>query len=116
MFKIDLADLRRQAERIRTVDPGCMANAAKAANASADLEHSAPLVAGLANLAGLAVSHEPEAVEPVTEPRPDWRVLDKAYQAHHWNCPACIAAGRLRDGTRCPVGLVLWQAYEEAAQ
>ena len=45
------------------------------------------------------------------EPRPDWRVLARAYDAHHFNCPACIAAGKLRDGSRCPVGKVLWQAY-----
>ncbi|WP_225783683.1 hypothetical protein [Xenophilus sp. Marseille-Q4582] len=28
------------------------------------------------------------------EPRPDWRLLDMAYQQHHFNCPQCIAAGK----------------------
>ena len=43
-----------------------------------------------------------------------WRVLDAAYQAHHFNCPICIAAGRgSRYGLRCGVGMALWRAYSE---
>ena len=40
----------------------------------------------------LAVS----AVTPpaVVEKTTDWHALDAAYLAHHFNCPACIAAGR----------------------
>ena len=57
-----------------------------------------------------------ELMGETPEPRPDWRVLARAYDAHHFNCPACIAAGKLRDGSRCPVGRVLWASYEEAAQ
>lgn len=39
-----------------------------------------------------------------------WRELDKAYQAHHFKCSACIAAG-LGYGLRCGVGAALWTAY-----
>lgn len=45
----------------------------------------------------------------------DWRELDAAYQAHHWTCPRCIAAGQSR-GQRCPMGLNLWRNYEAAAE
>jgi len=42
----------------------------------------------------------------------DWRELDQAYQAHHFACPTCIAAGRgVMYGRRCAVGLVLWTGY-----
>lgn len=53
----------------------------------------------------------------VTAPEPpDWRVLDSAYQDHHFKCPICIAAGiRPRTGQRCGVGAALWVAYETAA-
>ena len=33
----------------------------------------------------------------------------KAYHAHHFHCPTCIAAGRGKQyGRRCAVGLALW--------
>ena len=35
-----------------------------------------------------------------------WRERDRAYQAHHVQCPACISAGR-GYGQRCPDGLAL---------
>lgn len=42
----------------------------------------------------------------------NWRVLDAAYLAHHFNCPICISAGRgSQYGQRCGVGAVLWRAY-----
>jgi hypothetical protein len=51
------------------------------------------------------------------EPRPDWRVLDKAYQLHHWRCAMCCAAGRRLDGVgRCAVGALLWSTYQEACR
>lgn len=42
---------------------------------------------------------------------------DKAYIAHHFNCPACCAAG-LSGGKqqRCPDGLRLWNLYMRAFQ
>lgn len=46
---------------------------------------------------------------------PDWHALDAAYNAHHFNCPTCIAAGRgSRYGLRCGVGTALWRAYQDA--
>lgn len=58
-----------------------------------------------------AAQQQPEQPE-----QPDWRVLDSAYQDHHFKCPICIAAGiRPRTGQRCGVGAALWVAYETAA-
>ena len=42
-----------------------------------------------------------------------WRHLDRAYQAHHFNCPVCIASG-LGYGLRCGTGAALWTAYSDA--
>lgn len=41
-----------------------------------------------------------------------WEQADKAYQAHHAQCPQCIAAG-LSPGRqlRCPLGQSLWENY-----
>ncbi len=39
-----------------------------------------------------------------------WHDLDKAYQAHHFNCPTCIAAGK-GYGLRCGAGAALYTAY-----
>lgn len=52
--------------------------------------------------------------EPEPEPKPDWKVLDQAYLAHHFNCAFCVAAGK-GYGKRCPVGLTLWVNYQEAS-
>lgn len=40
---------------------------------------------------------------------------DKAYIAHHFNCPTCCAAG-LSGGkqARCSDGLLLWETYLQA--
>ena len=47
----------------------------------------------------------------------DWHALDAAYLAHHFNCSACIAAGRgSRYGLRCDTGAALWCAYAQADQ
>ena len=40
-----------------------------------------------------------------------WRERDRAYQAHHFQCPACIAAGHGR-GLRCPDGLALLEGAQ----
>ena len=69
--------------------------------------------------------NEVQAVAPIAPPgaAPEhpaavaWQALDKAYQAHHFKCPICIAAGRgIRYGLRCGVGAALWTAYSEAGQ
>lgn len=41
----------------------------------------------------------------------EWRALDVAYQAHHFHCTVCVAAGK-GYGLRCGVGAQLWSAYE----
>ena len=43
----------------------------------------------------------------------DWKTLDRAYQAHHGQCPQCIAAGR-GYGQRCGAGAALWCSYQAA--
>lgn len=44
----------------------------------------------------------------------DWKELAVAYNAHHLNCPTCIAAGRgSRYGQRCGVGKSLWRTYTQ---
>lgn len=42
----------------------------------------------------------------------EWRALDVAYQAHHLQCPVCVAAGK-GYGMRCGAGAALWRAYAE---
>ena len=62
--------------------------------------------------------NDPASVEPVLHDSPakpaavvpHWRDLDRAYQAHHFKCPTCKAAG-LGYGLRCGVGTALWTAY-----
>lgn len=56
----------------------------------------------------------PKAPEPQSAPAPepaDWKALDRVYQAHHVNCPTCIAAGK-GYGQRCGTGAALWVAYD----
>ena len=63
-----------------------------------------------------ALQSEPAEPSPaVTLPEStDWRTLDAAYLAHHFNCPTCIAAGRgSRYGFRCGTGAVLWREYAQ---
>jgi hypothetical protein len=43
----------------------------------------------------------------------DWQQADRAYQAHHAQCPICRAAG-LGKGSRCAEGQASWDAYEAA--
>jgi hypothetical protein len=55
-----------------------------------------------------AASHAPD---PPKNPS-DWKELAAAYHAHHFNCPACIAAGLgSRYGQRCGTGMALWRSY-----
>ena len=62
--------------------------------------------------------HEPPptpAQEPVPTPSgPTWQELDRAYQAHHTQCPKCKCAGR-GYGERCATGMQLWAAYRSAS-
>ena len=57
-------------------------------------------------------SHAPE---PPDNPL-DWQELAAAYHTHHFNCGACVAAGRgSRYGRRCGVGQALWFDYSDAS-
>ena len=51
--------------------------------------------------------------KPLMENADTWRELDRAYQAHHFKCPICKAAG-LGYGLRCGAGAALWTAYSDA--
>lgn len=42
-----------------------------------------------------------------------WESADRAYQAHHFNCPQCISAGITRSQERCQAGAALWGAYQQ---
>ena len=52
------------------------------------------------------------SMQAANDPRlADWKTLDRAYLAHHVQCPQCIAAGR-GYGQRCGTGATLWRSYE----
>ena len=65
----------------------------------------------------------PSAASPARPPAPapmgwlhvdqPWRVADRLYQNHHWQCPACMAAARAAPGSmaRCAEGQLLHDAY-----
>ena len=46
-----------------------------------------------------------------------WRIADRLYQHHHWNCPTCMTAARAAPGTadRCAAGQHLHGDYDKAA-
>ena len=76
-----------------------------------------PTVAFVATVATVAVAKRDELAAndpgPPSDPQA-WRELAHAYNAHHFNCPTCIAAGRdSRYGQRCGAGMALWRAYCE---
>ena len=67
----------------------------------------------------LTAANDP-APEPAPAPAPEppadpnaWRELADAYNAHHFDCHTCIAAGRgAQYGLRCGAGKALWNAYQ----
>ena len=142
MFKLDMNAIRKSAnDKLLTANA---ANAANFANESgktvAQISKKSPKLAGLA---GLAVSRQlnctlqaapastqsPALVQPPA-PAPDkpskqtfmenadtWLHLDRAYQAHHFACPVCIAAGRGAGyGLRCGTGAALWTSYSDTTE
>ena len=67
-------------------------------------EHKAELIKVLA-------ANDP-APAPPADPHA-WRELAAAYQDHHFQCSACIAAGRgPQYSLRCGVGAALWNSYQ----
>lgn len=60
-------------------------------------------------IAGCTVDLPVVPVDPLA-----WKTPADSYHAHHFNCPACIAAGRSPEyGMRCELGLRLWNAYAQ---
>jgi hypothetical protein len=104
-----------------------------------DALHDAGLIVSLASGGGLAVSPgsrlTPDLRELVkankslmvdwlqaaNDPAPEvpadpnaWRELAAAYNAHHFKCSSCIAAGRgAQYSLRCGVGAALWASYQD---
>lgn len=70
----------------------------------------------------LVIALQSEAADTPSSGTPDhqatptnWRTLDAAYLARHFNCPTCIAAGRgTRYGLRCAIGAAFWRNYSVA--
>ena len=63
-------------------------------------------------LLGDAANDPAPAPEPPADPNA-WRELAEAYNAHHFDCHACIAAGRgTQYGRRCGAGTALWINYQ----
>ena len=61
-------------------------------------------------------AHKAELMEAIADKSPlDWLALDRAYQAHHWGCTTCWAAG-LGYGMRCGAGSALWTAYSNTSK
>ena len=69
----------------------------------------------VATVATVAVAKRDEQAANHPEPPSDpqaWRELAQAYNAHHFDCPTCIAAGRgIKYGQRCGAGTALWRLY-----
>lgn len=65
----------------------------------------------LASLTAEAANDGPPPLPGAAE----WETLDKAYQAHHLACPACVAAGK-GYGLRCGTGSALWAEYDQATE
>ena len=65
--------------------------------------------AGVATPTPTAQTTAPRKLYPCAASRPEWMRADRIWQTHHFQCPACIAAGHGR-GLRCPDGLALLEA------
>lgn len=60
---------------------------------------------------------EPKRIfkDPAPWLNPAQQAAAQAYNAHHFNCPQCVAAGYgQRYGNRCGVGVTLWSNYTES--
>ena len=64
---------------------------------------------------GLSDQAPPAPAKPLPHFHLDqpWRVADRLYQAHHWQCTVCKAAARAAPGTadRCAAGQHLHDNY-----
>lgn len=64
-------------------------------------------------LAPLTVAPDPAKPLPKFHAAQPWCALDREFQAHYWQCPACKAGGRTR-GPLYPTGEQLQQAVANA--
>ena len=133
MFKLDMKAIRQSAGDAWLM--AIPANAAILANESgknwAENSQQLPKIAGIAKI---AISQQRNCIlradADSTQPSPltipgkppkqtfiehadTWLHLDRAYQAHHFKCPTCKAAG-LGYGLRCGVGMALWGSYQDS--
>ena len=130
MFKLDMKAIRQSAG-----GQWLMANAANAANEfgknGPEISQQPRKLAGLAKLAisqhrNCILQADPDSTRPspltipgkppkqtFIEHADTWLHLDRAYQAHHFKCPTCKAAG-LGYGLRCGAGAALWGSYQDS--
>lgn len=137
MFKLDMKAIRQSAGDAWLM--AIPANAAILANESgkncAKNSQQLPKIAGIAKIAisqqrncilRADPAHDLPSAEPTAPTIPGkppkqtfiehadtWLHLDRAYQAHHFKCPTCKAAG-LGYGLRCGVGAALWGSYQDS--
>ena len=74
------------------------------------------LPAPVQSVATVASSHEATATPkrlPKFHIAQPWNALDRDFQVHYWQCPACKAGGRTR-GPLCPQGQPLSAAVDQA--
>ena len=141
MFKLDMKAIRKSAgDAWLMAIPAIPAILAiKSGENGAENSQQPPKIANIAKIANSqqlnctlqadpASTQPPDLVQP-SAPAPDktdkprkqtfmewrdgWIELDRAYQAHHFKCPICKAAG-LGYGLRCGAGAALWTAYSDA--
>ena len=138
MFKLDMNAIRKSAGDawLMAIPANVAILAIKSGENGAENSQQPPKIAGIAKIANSQqlnrilqadpVSTQPSDLVQPPAPVPDkprkqtfmewqdtWLHLDRAYQAHHFKCPTCIAAG-LGYGLRCGSGAALWTAYSEA--
>lgn len=113
-------------ERLKTAQSGTSGTSRNVA----DVPQKTPLprgetgfgTSGTCGTSQKAVAENKAAPAPTTgegQPLPKfhsaqpWNALDRAFQAHYWQCPACKVAGRTR-GPLCPQGQQLSAAVDQA--
>lgn len=133
MFKLDMKAIRKSAGDawLMAIPANVAILAIKSGENGAENSQHPPEIAGIAKIANSqqrnrtlqADPASPQPPAPTTPAKPPkqtfiehadtWLHLDRAYEAHHFKCPTCKAAG-LGYGLRCGVGAALWTAYSDA--
>ena len=129
MFKLDMNAIRKSAGDawLMAIPANVAILAIKSGENEAENSQQPPKIAGIAKIAisqqlNCTLQADPDSTQPPAPTTPakplmenadTWRELDRAYQAHHFKCPICKAAG-LGYGLRCGAGAALWTAYSDA--